>query len=151
MTQNTVQSSYDRYAPKGANGAAASMRGWDADTKQAEETIGFGLAVSYGTEDNGVVKGGAAYCGVAMRDITLVHTTPDQYEEGDNMGVVTRGDIWITVEDAVVAHTAVKYNASTGQLGSSGGTTISGASWETSADAGELAVCRLGGDVDLTT
>lgn len=148
---NVVQSTYNRYAPDGANGAAASMHGWDADSKQAEATIGFGLAVSKGEADDGVVKGGALFVGVAMRDITLVHTTPDQYEDGDNMAVMTRGDIWITVEDAVVAQTAVTYNASTGQLGSSGGTAISGALWKTSADAGGLAICRLGGAEDLTT
>ncbi len=151
MVQNTVQSTYGTRMPIGANGAPATTHGWDADTRIAEETIGFGLAVSKGDLDNSVTKGGALYCGIAIRDVTLVHDTADQYEEGDNVAVATAGDFWITVEDAVVAQTAVLFNASTGQLGSGGGTTIEGAYWVTSADAAGLAIVRLTGDINLTT
>lgn len=151
---NVVQSDYNRYAPDGAAGMAATMHGWDADTKQATETIGFGLAVSKGTGDTDIVKGGSLYVGVSMRNVTLdpaTHTNPDQYVSGDNVPVMTRGDIWVEVEDAVVAQTAVTYNTTTGQLGSSGGTAISGAVWKTSADAGGLAIARLNGAEDVTT
>lgn len=148
---NVVQSSYSRYMSAGSPGVAATMHGWDVDTKQAEGNIAFGLAVSKGDADDGVVQGGALYVGLSVRDITVVHTTPDRYEEGDNVGVATRGDWWVRVEDDVDAQTAVKYNTSTGQLGSSGGTTISGAVWKTSAAAGEMAVVRLNEGQDLTT
>jgi hypothetical protein len=134
----------------GAAGAAATMHGWDADTREAEETIGFGLVVSNGVDD-GVILGGSNFAGVSMRDITISHDTADQYEDGDNMAVMTRGDIWVLVEDAVTAHTLVAYNTTTGALGSSGGTTIVDAIWMTSAGAGELAVCRLNGTLDVTT
>jgi hypothetical protein len=152
MTQNTVQSSYSRYMTAGAAGAAASMHGWDADTKQAAGNIPFGYAVSKNATQDGVVAGGTLFTGVAIRDITLVHTTPDRYESGDNVGVLTQGDIWVLVEEAVVAQTQAKYDTSTGQLGKAAGTAISGAYWMTSADAGALAVLRLAtGAVDVTT
>lgn len=152
MTQNTVQSTYGRTMPIGAAGAAATMHGWDADTRQCEsEAIGFGLVVSNGEADDGVVLGGSNFAGVSMRDVTLNHDTADQYEEGDNVAVMTRGDIWVLAEDAVTAHTAITYNTTTGALGSSGGTTIADAIWMTSAAAGGLAIARLSGTLDVTT
>ncbi len=148
----SVQTTYSRRQPIGSNGAPATMYGWDADTRIAEAAIGFGLAVSKGVADDGVVKGGALYVGIAVRDITLTHDTADRYETGDNVAVAQRGDFWITVEDAVVAQTQATFNASTGQLGSSGGTAIAGSYWVTSADAGGLAIVRLAtGAVDVTT
>jgi hypothetical protein len=152
MVQNTLQSTYGRRMPIGVNGAAATTHGWDADTRIAEGNITFGRAVSKGALDNSVVIAGNGYCGIAIRDISLVHDTADRYEDGDNVAVATRGDFWITVEDAVVAQTAIKYNATTGQLGSDGGVTIDGAYWVTSASAGGLAIARLAtGAIDLTT
>lgn len=151
MTGNIVQSSYNRYMTAGAPGAAATTHGWDADTKQAEGTIPFGLAVSKGVADDGAVKASTLFIGVSMRDVTIVHDTPDQYEEGDNMAVMTRGDIWVRAKEAVVAQTAVKYDTSTGELGKAAGTAITGAVWKTSADAGAMAICRLNGGEDVTT
>jgi len=152
MATNVLQSTYSRYMPVGAAGAWATMTGWDADTYQAEGTIPIGYAVSKGAGVRGCVKGGTLFIGVAIRDITLVHTTPDQYEVSDNVGVGIRGDIWVRVEAAVVARTAAKYNTTTGQLGASGGTTIVGGVWMTSASAAGLAVLRLEGpEGDLTT
>jgi hypothetical protein len=151
MTQNTVQSTYGTTMPIGSAGAAATTHGWDADTKQAEGNIGFGLAVSKGEADDGVLLGGSLFVGVSMKDITISHDTADRYEAGDNVAVMTRGDIWVVVEDAVVAQTAITYNTTTGALGSSGGTAISGAIWKTSADAGGFAIARLSGANDVTT
>ncbi len=148
----TVQSTYDRYMPVGVAGTFAEMSANNnVDTKQAEGTIAFGIVVSKGEADDGVVAAGALYVGVSMRDITIVHDTADRYEEGDNVAVATRGDMWVVAEDAVVAQTAVTYNTTTGALGSSGGTTIVDAYWLTSADAGEMAKVRLLDAVNLTT
>ena len=148
----TVQSSYSRYMPFGVAGAFAEMSANNnVDTKQAEGTIGFGIAVSKGEADDGVVAAGTLDVGVSVRDITIVHDTADQYEEGDNVAVATRGDLWVVAEDAVVAQTAVLYNTSTGALGSGGGTAIGGAYWLTSADAGGMAKVRLQDTVDVTT
>jgi hypothetical protein len=135
----------------GAPGAAATMHGWDADTKQAEGTIVFGRAVSKAVADDGVVQAGTLFVGISMRDITLIHDTADQYESGDNVAVMTRGDIWVRAKEAVHAQTAVKYDTSTGELGKAAGTAITGAVWVTSAGVGEMAICRLSDGQDVTT
>lgn len=148
----TVQSTYGRRMPIGVAGTFAEMSASNnVDTKQAEGTIGFGIAVSKGEADDGVVAAGTLYVGVSVRDITIIHDTADRYEEGDNVAVATRGDMWVVAEDAVEAQTAVTYNTSTGALGSSGGTVIAGAYWLTSADAGDLAKVRLVDGRDITT
>lgn len=147
-----VQTEYNRYQPAAQAGTPATMTGWDADTLIAEGNIGFGVVVSKGDADDGCVVGGTLYSGVSIRDITLVHSTVDRYEEGDNVGVLVRGDIWVVAEDAVVAKTAITYNTSTGALGSGGGTAIPGSVWMTSADAGGLAIARLTAAMgDVTT
>lgn len=147
----TVQSTYSRYMPAGVAGTLDMSANNNVDTKQAEGNIAFGIAVSKGDADDGVVAAGSIYVGVSVRDITIVHDTADRYEAGDNCAVATRGDMWVTVEDAVQAQTAVKYNTTTGALGSSGGTTIVDAFWLTSAGAGELAKVRLLDTLDITT
>lgn len=152
MTGNIVQSTYGFTMPAGAAGAFASTSGWDADTKQAEGNIGFGLVVSKGDADDGAVLGGGLYIGISVRDITLVHTTADRYEAGDNMSVAVRGDIWVLAEDAVEANQQVLYNTSTGALGSDGGTAIAGAKWLTTTGVGELGKIRLSNAAgDVTT
>ncbi len=152
MTGNITQSTYSRYAPIAQNGTVASMSSWDADTYVAEGTIPFGLVVSKGAEDNTCAKAGTLFVGVSVRDVTLTHSTADQYQVGDNVAVLTRGDIWVVAKEAVVARTAVKYDTSTGELGKAAGTAISGAVWMTTADVGGLAICRLEGVAgDLTT
>ena len=150
-----LQTTYTRYMTEGAAGAPATSHTWDGDTwvAKASAEIPFGYAVSKDSSgDNICVKGGNGFVGVAVRDLTLVHDTPDQYEEYDNVVAMVRGDIWVVVEDAVTAYAVVKYNATTGQLGSDGGVTIAGAYWRTSASAGGLAIVRLAtGEIDTTT
>jgi hypothetical protein len=148
-----VQSTYGRTMTAGAAGAAASTHDWSADSRICESaSIPFGYAVSKGSAANGVIKAGTLFTGIAVRDVTLVHTTADRYELYDNVAVATKGDFWVAVEDAVVAQTQAKYNVTTGQLGDSAGTAIVGAYWLTSADAGGLAILRLAtGAVDVTT
>lgn len=151
----SVQTSYTRYHSAGAAGAPADGSTWDGDTWSLIEDgdpIPFGYAVSKDPSGDDIcVLGGDLFVGISVRDVTLVHTTPDQYEETDEVGVMVRGDIWVLVEDAVEARQEVKYNTTTGQLGHDGGTVIAGAHFRTSAGAGELAIVRLTGGGDVTT
>lgn len=150
---NVVQSSYSRYMTEGVAGAPATMHGWDADACILESTsAGFGLAVSQGSDANGVILGGALFRGVTIRDITLVHTTADRYEQYDNLAVMTRGDIWVTVSEDVVKGNQAHYNTSTGAIGDSSGTAIAGSRFMTSASSGGKAILRLGdASMDLTS
>lgn len=156
MVQNTVQSTYNRYATAGVAGAVADMSSWDADSRILESaSAGFGLAVSQGVNDNGAILGGPTFCGITVRDITLVHDTPDQYEESDTMGVLVRGDIWVKVATDVVAARQAYYNSATGQIGASGITNavaISEARFLDTATNGGFARVRLtNASGDLTT
>ncbi len=152
MTQNTVQSAYNRYMSVGAAGAFADMSDWDADTYQAEGTIPFGYAVSKGAAVRGAVVGGTLFVGIAVRDVTLLHSTPDQYQIYDSVAVATKGDIYVLALENVVARTAVKYKTSDGRIGYASGTAIDGAVWMTTTSAGSIGVVRLSHNQgDLTT
>jgi hypothetical protein len=167
ITPAPVQTTYNQYETVAQNGMPASMTGWDADTKLAEaaspDGIGFGLAVSQSNiADRGAVLGqlsGGAFVGITMADQTLPNVTAgftDKYQEGDNMAVLTRGDLWVDVVGVVAAGGSVYFNSVTGQLGPSGisnAVQITGAKWMTSNPAhaetaapprGSLAVVRLG-------
>jgi len=141
----TVQSTYSRTLVAGTAGQPATMSGWDADTKICETVagIGFGLAVSQGSAANGVTLGGAAFVGVSLRDVTLPPSQTDKYIQTQNMSVFVRGDIWVNVEDDVAIGHEVKYDATTGQMGHTGGTAVPNARWMTAASAGGLAILRL--------
>lgn len=123
------------------------------DTRICETAagIGFGVAVSQGTADKGALIGGASaavFVGVTVKDITV---TDDEYAQYDNMGVMYRGTIWVTVGGDVTAGGDVTFASTTGVLSSAaaGGTqfTIAGARWMTDASSGGLAKLRLSGSL----
>ena len=159
LQPNPVQTTYQQYLTAAQNGMPATTSGWDVDTKIAEDPvgtagIGFGLAVSQGTlhGDRSACLGGLSgksFVGVTMADPTLPNITAgftDKYQDGDNMAVMVRGDIWVVAHEAVSAGDPVYYNATTGLLGNASltsGTAIDDARWMTSAAAGALAVLRL--------
>lgn len=147
-----VQSTYIRYLLPAQNGMLASAVNWAADTKTVETAagIGFGLAVSQGVADQGVIIGGAAFVGVTMHDITLPRSetlTIDTYARYDNAAILTMGDLWVNCYASVTPATSVVFEAATGKLGIAG-TSITHARWMTTAvgSAGTpvLAVLRLG-------
>ncbi len=150
LTPAAVQSTYIRYLTVAQVGMLASEINWSADTRIAETAagIGFGLAVSQGTNDKGCILGGSAFVGVTRADPTLPQaaglTTVDKYAQYDNVGVLVTGDLWVVPDNAVVAGEAVYYSTTTGHLGHSGGTVIEDARWMTTAAAGALAVVRIG-------
>jgi hypothetical protein len=154
-----VQSNYNRYILAGQVGILADMINFDADTRQVETAagIGFGLAVSQGTNANGCIIGGTAFCGITRSDPNLPASTlvtVDKYSQYDNASVVVKGDIWVAPSGTGTIHPgdAVYYNTSTGALGFSGGTVIEDARWMTALQSGKdatgntvnVAVVRLG-------
>lgn len=147
-----VQSTYNERQPAAVAGMIANMNGSKVDTRIIETAagIGFGLAVSQGSADKGAVIGGALadFVGLTVRDVTLVHATPDKYAQYDNAGIMSEGDMWVTAGAAVSAGDPVHYNATTGALSNTGGSgPVVGARWMTSAASGELAVVRLSGSL----
>jgi hypothetical protein len=156
LAMAVVQSTYSERLSPGIAGTFANETNYDVDTCNCETVagIGFGLAVSQGTADNGAVLGGASaavFRGVSMKDVTLVNNTVDKYAQDQNMAVATEGDIWVTVGSDVAKGADVTFVASTGVLGSvaADGThfAIAGARWMTTAANGNLAILRLSGNL----
>lgn len=152
-----IQSTYIRYILPAQNGMLASEINWSADTRIVETAagIGFGLAVSQGTNPDGIVIGGANFVGVTRADPTIARADLypatamgiDIYPQYDNAGVLVMGDIWVNCYANVAADAAVTFEAATGKFGIAG-TSISTAKWMTaaagSATVPVLAVLRLG-------
>lgn len=111
--------------------------------------IGFGLAVSQGTNDKGVILGGslAAFVGASIRDVAsrnLMTDTVDKYANTKNMGYLNRGQIWVVPTTPVTPTSEVHFSATTGEFAASGGLgPVPGAKWVTSSAAGEPALLEL--------
>lgn len=121
---------------------------FEADSRivEGEDGIGFGLVVSRGSGERGVVLGGSNFAGISVRDITQSQPdSVDSYPEFANIGVMTKGIIWVEAGADVFAGDLVHYNTTTGVLSNAGGTLILDATWESSAAEGELAKVRLSG------
>jgi hypothetical protein len=150
----TTQTSYSERMPVAF---AGQMAGSDYETvsKNVETAagIGFGLAVSQGVGDKGIVLGGQSedFVGVTIKDITLVHAVAslDKYVQYETAGVIRRGQVWVQVGSAVAAGDVAHFNASTGVLSNAGGETIAGSRFETSAGSGEMALLYLSGAQNL--
>lgn len=134
-----VQTNYFPTIRPGFAGMIADMTNASVNTRICETAagIGFGLAVGQGTGDKGVVLGGASFVGISIKDITMNGVpldprsntlgTLDTYPQNFNMGVMTRGHIWVQPMGIVAAHGNVYYSTSTGQFaGSSSGAAGSG-------------------------
>jgi hypothetical protein len=141
-----VQSTYSATIPIGLEGQIADMATSNSDTKICETVagIGFGRVVSTGAAARGVILGGAAFYGISVRDITLQHLDADldKYLTGENMQVLTMGDIWVKPTVGVTQGTPAAYDTTTGQLNVAG-TAIAGSRWLTTALANAMALLRL--------
>lgn len=149
-----VQSTYAEGMTRAVAGMVANMTNYDADTRNCETAagIGFGKPVGQGTAENGGVLAGplAGFVGVSVRDVTLVSDTADEYQENDNMAVLTEGDINVVVSVAVLVTDPVHYNATTGAWLITGGEgPIVGARWMKGAGIGGVAVLRLSGHLPV--
>lgn len=63
--------------------------------------------------------GGGAFRGISIRDITLVAKvgqTVDLYQQGDSMGVLTKGVIWVTAGATVAAGQQAYWNPANGRF-----------------------------------
>lgn len=151
-SDNIIQSTFTERMEPGRAGVILGGDQFDADTGICETVAGlaFGIAVSQGSADKGVVIGGtrAGFRGITIRDITLESSQTDKYARYQNVGVMTRGKIWCTPSHAVAAGDAVYFVAATGVLtNQSGGNQgpINGARFVTTAVADALAIVELTG------
>jgi hypothetical protein len=143
MVQSTVvQSTYAPQINVGAVGMVADEATAEVGTRINETAAGlpFGVAVSQGTlSDKGCLIGGTAFVGITVRDVTLdrmpinplaaggVYPPVDNYQQYANVGVLSRGDIWVLAGADVTAGNALYYEATGGTLSNSGsGTSATG-------------------------
>lgn len=142
-----VQTTYASNIPAAQAGLVGTESEQTIDTMISESAaIGFGKACGQGANANGVTLGGATYRGVAVRDATLLHDTPDQYELADAVAVISEGDIWVPVGEPVTVGAAAFYVQATGVIGVTGtDVALPGSRFLTAAsNAGDLALLRLG-------
>ncbi len=141
----SVQTTYSDNIAAGKAGAVANMVPSSLISRTVETAagVGFGLAVSQGTEDYGVVVfNDADYVGITVRERS-VSAGQDSYAQYDTACVITQGEVSCVAVDAVSAGDPVHILA-TGTLSNTGGDVIDDAVWGTSASAGGIAVVRLG-------
>lgn len=149
-----VQSTYPTRMNPATPGMPADMRNWDSITRICETAAGivFGVAVGRGDDDpekNAKVAGALPdFLGVSFRDVTLDHAaaTLDKYAETENMGICTRGSVWVRVSGSPGPDSPVHYDASTGIFAASAGSgPVRGARYmtETVTVAGSITVCKL--------
>jgi hypothetical protein len=150
MASTPVQNTYVENMAPGLPGLIVGSD-YNVDTGNCETVAGlaFGIAVSQGAADKGVIIGGTrlGFRGITVRDVTLENAQQDKYAQYQNVGVLVRGKIWVAPEVAVVAGDPVHFNATTGALTNTGGQgPINGARWVTSAaGTGDLALVELSG------
>jgi len=152
-----VQSTYTELQPIAQAGMLASSD-HSVDTRICDTAAGipYGVAVSQGTADNAAVIGGASaavFVGISVQDMSVENdpANNDEYPRYANMGVLTRGDIWVVTGGIVAAGQDVTFASTTGILSSAAtsGTqfAIAGARWMTAAASGALARVRLSGSL----
>lgn len=121
--------------------------------------IGFGLVVSRGTDpDVEAVIGGTVPIGITVRSLEregAANSGDVKYSVTETMAVMRKGGIWCKNPDGCVPGNLVNYVEATGVLGTgapSGAaeTALNGARWDSTAAAGELALLRLDGILDIT-
>ena len=139
-----IQQGYQSGIGEAMNGMIADASLRDAASRQVEGgDIGWGIVVSQGTADDGIVIGGDAPIGITVADRTRL---ADKYVTGETASVLRTGAIWVTVYEAVNANNAVLYKEADGTCGKTAGAGIAAlpnAVYETSAALGGLARVRI--------
>lgn len=114
--------------------------------------IGFGVAVQRGTDADKEcdLAGATAFIGITVRDLAregVANTGAIKYDQYETCAVMRKGYIWAVCPTGCAPGDSVNYVDDTGVLDSgaagAGETQLDGATWETTAAAGELAVIRL--------
>lgn len=149
----SVQTSYGFSQARGLPGLIYALHDQDIDSFSVEGTDGidFGMAVSRGTNaEKQVVLGGDPFLGITVRSVERASTDATGsigYAEKETAAIMRKGYIWVICPTGCNPGDPVNYNTTTGALDSgaaeAGEAAITGATWETSAVAGEIAVVRL--------
>jgi hypothetical protein len=151
-----VQTTFSERMRQGIPGMINSMVDYNAVTRSAATVNGIppARAVSQGTADIECVLGGAnvnTFLGITIVDPTIVKPTTDvttpvgSYPQYNNVGILTKGEMFATAAVATASGDPLHFDAADGTLSNAGGTgPVPGASWKFTRAAGELNVVKLG-------
>ena len=149
----SAQLSYDIRQGKGYAGLIYAQAPSDIISRSVETTagIGFGVAVKRGTNPDKqvVIATSANFLGITIRSLEQEggEAGAIRWDVKETAGIMRVGYIWAVCPTGCVPGNAVNYADGTGVLDSGaagvGETQLNGATWETTAIAGELAVIRI--------
>lgn len=136
-----LQTSYGERMARAYAGMMGNQRIFDGFTRVADGSIAFGVAVSQAAADTEkkCKQGGALidFLGVSHKDITLEATRNDAFADGDNVGIIAQGPIWVSVTGTPGPDDPVHYDTTTGVFKASGGIgPVLGARWMTRTENG---------------
>lgn len=156
-----VQTDYNETLSPAVAGAQATMIPATIISRTVETAaVPFGRAVKQGTADKGCAlfgSGDTVVLGISLLDRSASGRTvtngqlsgdiADRFGIGESARVITKGDVWVVCATGCSAGDGVFVRPSNGDFQDSNANSavqIVGARWDTSAEAGGLAVIRLG-------
>ena len=149
-----IQTTYGVTTAPGFAGMVADMRNRTIVSREVGNTsvaLPFGAVALRGLTDHAVVAVGTAsaggFLGIAVMDPTerpVATTNTVAYQVGDTAAIMLKGGVWVTVTSAVTPG-APAYFDSSGNITatSTSNTAITGATFETTAASGGVAVLKL--------
>lgn len=114
----SVQTAYAETFRKGFPGMIANSEVANKISRVLQTaTLAFGQPVARGTLDDTCILMATTkiLLGISVRDITLLHATPDRYEVGDNVAIMTQGSMWVTAGATITPASLVAWDPATGK------------------------------------
>lgn len=119
----TVQSTYSETFRKGFVGMIENSELANKISRVLQTaTLDFGQPVARGTLDDSCILMATTkvMLGISVRDVSLLHATPDQYLVGDNVAIMTQGSIWVTAGASITPASLVAWDPATGKWKAAG-------------------------------
>jgi hypothetical protein len=146
------QATFPSTIREGLPGMINRMVDYNAISRSCDSAAGIppARAVSQGTWDGGCLLGGTlnGFLGLSILDPTLIVPiggAPETYQQYNEIGILTKGEMFATAPVAVAAGDPVSFIAADGTLTNTGGVVIPGARWKYArATPGDLNTVQLG-------
>lgn len=141
----SVQTTYNENMRAAVAGQIANMESSNLISRTVEDSagIGFGVAVTQGTDDNECTAfaGTGGILGITARDQSVDPDNPDEFAQGDSARILTQGVIWVTAAEGVDAGEDVYVEDDGTFTGTetSTATVLANARWDSSTTGSALA------------
>lgn len=146
------QSTFPSTIREGLPGMINRMVDYNAISRSCDTAAGIppARAVSQGTWDGGCLIGGTAngFLGLSILDPTLIvpiGAAPETYQQYNEIGILTKGEMFACCVVACVAGDPLSFVAVDGTLTNTGAVVVPGGRWKyTRSTPGDLNVVQLG-------